>query len=142
MKLLRGHPAEQGPGKVVHESAREYCRSVLYPAVTFANFEQAVMMVTSIAHARRAATRGPVAGPCRRSSPRAGHLAPLLSDHVGVGVGDLKRQQMANGLEGAEVPVRPSGGQIVDDGTPDQRVLVTPKQQRSTAAAIEAVTWG
>ena len=52
----------QGPGKVVHESAREYCGSVLHPAVTFANFEQAVMMVTSIARAGRAAARGPVPG--------------------------------------------------------------------------------
>src|ERR1700745_501043 len=34
-----------GPGEVVHESAREYCGSVLDPAVTFARFEHAVMMV-------------------------------------------------------------------------------------------------
>src|SRR5215831_7000008 len=119
----------QGPGKVVHESAREYCRSVLRPAVTFAEFEQAVMVVTSIAHARGAATRGPWRGPCGRTAPGAGRLAPPLCDHVGVGAGGLNRQQMPDGLEDVQAPVGPPGGQIVDYGTPDQRVLVTPQQQ-------------
>ena len=49
-------------------------------------------------------------GTGRVSAPQASRSAPPLCDHVGVGVGDLNRQQMSDGLEDVQAPVGAPGG--------------------------------
>ena len=49
---------------------------------------------------------------------------------------------MSGGLEDVEAPVGPSSGQVVDHGTPDQRVLVTPKQQGADGHPVDRLPDG